>query len=85
MSQVVEERGTEMSRELEGVTIETFPLAVRKMGLRRGQTFKIIVEEDEDNRARAIREIQEISAAATARAQADGIVTDQDVDIFLNR
>ncbi|AVM73374.1 hypothetical protein [Magnetospirillum gryphiswaldense] len=72
-----------MSREIEGVTIETFPLAVRKMGLRRGQAFKIVIEEDEDGRELALKRIDEICSRATALAQADGIVTDEDVEKFL--
>jgi hypothetical protein len=83
MNQAVKERGTEMSREISGVTLETLPMAVRKIGLRRGQSFKITIEEDEDDREKALRRIQELSAAATARAQADGIVTDEDVERFL--
>lgn len=74
-----------MSRELGGVTIETFSTAVRKMGLQRGQPFKIVVEDDKnEGKRQAFERMQEISATVTARVQADGIVTDEDVERFLN-
>jgi 5-carboxymethyl-2-hydroxymuconate isomerase len=76
-------RGAEMSREISGVTLETLPSAVRKIGLRRDQKFTLVVEDEEDERRNAYNRMQEIAAAVTARAQADGIITDEDVEKFL--
>jgi hypothetical protein len=87
MIQAVIERGADMAREISDVTLDTFPAAVRRIGLRPGQKFKITIEDDdqETRRQKAYERMQEISAKATALAQADGIVTDEDVERFLDR
>ncbi len=83
MKQAVTERGAEMSREISGVTLRTLPDAVRKAHLRPDEEFTILIESKEERRARALKSIRELSAKATALAQADGIITDEDVERFL--
>jgi hypothetical protein len=80
----ITESEQDMGRMVTGVTLETLPNAVHESGLRPGQKFTLIIEDGENSREQALRRIEELSARATARAQADGIVSDEDVEKFLN-
>jgi hypothetical protein len=73
-----------MGRVVTGVTLKTLPEAVRKAGLRHDQEFSIVIEDRDERRARSLLRMRELSAKATALAQKDGIVSDEDVETFLN-
>jgi len=83
MNQAVEERGTRMSQEINGVTLRTLPDAVRQFNLRPDQKFTIVIETDEERKVRILRRMDELATKATALARADGIVTEEDVGRFL--
>ncbi len=72
-----------MSREISHVTLRTLPDAVRQANLQPDEEFTILIESKEERRARALKRMREISAKVTIQAQADGIVTDEDVERFL--
>lgn len=72
-----------MSQEISGVTLRTLPDAVRQFKLRPDQKFTIVIETDEERKARLLRRMDELSTKATALAQADGIVSEEDVERFL--
>jgi len=72
-----------MSREISGVTLRTLPDAVRQANLQPDQKFTIVIETDEERKTRVLRRMGELADKATAIAQADGIVTDEDVERFL--
>jgi len=72
-----------MGRVVTGVTLQTFPEAVHQAGLKPGQKFTMIVEGESFDRASALRRLDEISTAVSARMAADGIVTEEQKDAFI--
>lgn len=74
--QTIKEKASEMGRVVTGVTIETFPLAVRRAGLKPGQRFSLVVETDEEIRTRAFDEVAAIAERVSARVAADGLNED---------
>lgn len=74
-----------MSQEISGVTLRTLPDAVRQFNLRPDQKFTIVIETDVERKARILGRMSELAEKATALAQADGIVTEEDTALFLAR
>lgn len=72
-----------MSQSIAGVTLRNLPDMVRRFHIDMNEEFTIVRETQAEKRARALASIREISAKASALAQADGIVTDEDVEKFL--
>lgn len=72
-----------MSREISGVTLRTLPEAVRQANLLPDQKFTIVIETETERKARALRRMDELATKATAIARVDGIITDKDVERFL--
>ena len=72
-----------MSQEISGVTLRTLPDAVRQFNLRPDQKFTIVIETDAERKTRILARMDGLAEKATALAQADGIVTEEDVQRFL--
>ncbi|WP_044562782.1 hypothetical protein [Azospirillum sp. B4] len=67
-----------MERVVTGVTLQTFPQAVRRTGLRPGQRFTITVEDAPTDKKSALAKMHEISTAVSARTAAEGL-TEEDI------
>ena len=65
-----------MGQVVTGVTIETFPSAVRRAGLKPGQRFSLVVETDDEMRSRAFDEVAVVAERVSARVAADGLSED---------
>lgn len=75
-----------MERVVTGVTLQTLPQAVRRAGLKPGQRFTITVEGETvaTSKAAALQRLTEISRQVSGRMAADGIVTEDDKQAFID-
>lgn len=79
-----------MGRVVTGVTLKTFPQAVREAGLTPDQKFTVIVEGapseravSPEERAAAFARLKEIANEVHAKLATDGITTEAEIDAFI--
>lgn len=72
-----------MGRVVTGVTLQTFPQAVQQAGLKPGQRFSVIVEDEGMSREDVLARIDAVSKAIDERLAADGIVTEAEKEALV--
>jgi hypothetical protein len=73
MAAAIRDEGGDMSHIIEGVTIETFPDAVKHGHIQPGQRFSILIEEKSLS---GVPSLVEIAARMRATAEARGMTTE---------